>query len=154
MERGAPAPAPTDAGARIVVTSLRVSGATAFTEAELIAAAQFQPGVELDLAGLRSLAARISDFYNRRGYFVAQAYLPAQSIDGGVVTIAVIEGRYGEVALNNETRVSDALARSILAGLDSGDLVFTPPLERRLLLLSDLPGVVVSSTLTPGTAVG
>ena len=154
VERNAPAPEPAAAGERMTVRSLKIVGAARYTEAELIAAAGFTPGAELDLAGLRALARGITDFYNRQGYFVAQAYLPAQSIADGVVTIAVIEGRYGEVTLRNETRVSDALARSVLAGLDSGDVVDNAPLERRLLLLSDLPGVVVGSTLTPGTAVG
>jgi len=154
IEKGQAPAAPAAAGEQIVVRSLRVSGATQFTEAELIAAAGFQPGAPLDLNGLRALAARISDFYNRRGYFVAQAYLPAQSIAEGVVTVAVIEGRYGKVGLDNQTNVSDSLARSVLAGLDSGELVASKPLERRLLLLSDLPGVGVSSTLTPGELVG
>jgi len=38
--------------------------------------------------------------------------------------------------------------------LDSGDVVAAAPLGRRLLLLSDLPGVVVTSTLSPGQEVG
>jgi hemolysin activation/secretion protein len=154
VERGRAATAPGPADVRVLVQSLHVTGETRFTEAELIAATQFRPGTELDLAGLRAMATRISDFYNRHGYFVAQAYLPAQNIENGAVTITVVEGHYGKVALNNQTNVSDSLARSVLAGLDSGDLVTTAPLERRLLLLSDLPGVRVRSTLSPGEAVG
>ena len=154
VERTAPQAAPEPAGARIVVNSLHVTGASRFTEAELIAATGFQPGIELDLTGLRALAARISDFYSRHGYFVAQAYLPAQNVSEGAITITVIEGQYGKVTLNNQTNVSNGLAHSVLSGLDTGDLVYMPPLERRLLLLSDLPGVRVKSTLTPGTSVG
>ncbi|MDB5447767.1 MAG: Polypeptide-transport-associated domain protein ShlB-type [Phenylobacterium sp.] len=154
IERGQAPASPGVAGARIVVASLHVTGETRFTEAELIAATGFRPGSELDLADLRAMAARISDFYNRRGYFVAQAYVPAQDVQNGAVTLAVIEGQYGKVALSNQTNVSDRLAHSVLAGLDPGDLVATAPLERRLLLLSDLPGVAVKSTLTPGEAVG
>ncbi|MDB5458947.1 MAG: Polypeptide-transport-associated domain protein ShlB-type, partial [Caulobacteraceae bacterium] len=137
-----------------MVTSLHVTGQTRFSEAELVAASGFTPGGEQDLAGLRTMAARIADFYNRHGYFVAQAYVPAQGIDNGAVTIAVIEGRYGKVTPDNKSHVANGVARNLLAGLDSGDLVATAPLERRLLLLSDLPGVTVKSTLTPGDAVG
>jgi hemolysin activation/secretion protein len=154
IERGQPPAGPGVAGPRIAVASLHVTGETQFTEAELIAATGFQPGGELDLADLRTMAARISDFYNRHGYFVAQAYVPAQDVQNGVVTLAVIEGHYGKVALSNQTNVSDRLAHSVLAGLEPGDIVATAPLERRLLLLSDLPGVAVKSTLTPGEAVG
>lgn len=142
------------AGEKIVVCALHVSGATRFTEAQLIAVADFQPGATVDLAGLRAMAARITAFYDRNGYFVAQAYLPAQAVADGTVTIAVVEGRYGKVALNNETHVSDGLARGLLSGLHHGDVVASAPLGRRLLLLSDLPGVTVASTLSPGEEVG
>jgi hemolysin activation/secretion protein len=154
IERGQAPVVPEAAGPRFVVRSLHVTGETRFTEAQLIAAAGFQPGAEFDLAGLRAMASRITDFYNAQGYLVAQAYVPAQDIHDGSVTIEVIEGRYGKVALSNETNVWGGLARSVIAGLSPGDVVATAPLERRLLLLSDIPGVAVKSTLTPGEAVG
>ena len=100
------------------------------------------------------MAAKIADYYHRNGYFVAQAYLPAQDIKDGAVTIAVIEGRYGSVTLRNQSKLSDALANGLLGGLNSGDTIAIAPLENRLLLLSDIPGVNVKSTLAPGAAVG
>lgn len=149
--------APTDAvaeGARIRVNSLRVTGATLFPEDELIAAAGFTPGNDLTLPELRNLAAGITRFYNSRGYVLAQAYLPAQDVLEGAVTIAVIEGRYGAINVRNQSGVSDDVARRITAGLNTGDPVAIAPLERRLLLLSDIPGVLVHSTLSPGAEVG
>ena len=142
------------AGPKVSVNSLRVSGGTLFSEEQLIAATDFRPGSELNLSDLRNLAARITRYYNDRGYFLAQAYLPAQDIQGGVVTISVIEGRYGAINLRNQSRLKDNVAHGVLAGLDSGDIVESAPLERRLLLLSDIPGVGVRSTLAPGSAVG
>ena len=148
----APARADSEAeGARFVLRQLHVSGATRFSEAELVAAAEFRSGVEINLAGLRAMAAKIARFYNRHGYFVAQAYVPAQEIRDGAVTIAVVEGRYGKVGLQNHSRVSSGVAHAILSGVGSGDSVVSLPLERRLLLLSDLPGVVVKSPLAPLT---
>lgn len=141
-------------GARIRVDALRVTGATLFTEAELVAAAGFTPGRDLTLPELRNAAARITRFYNRRGFVLAQAYLPAQDVIGGTVTIAVIEGRYGAINLRNRAGVSDALAERMLSGLNPGDPVAIAPLERRLLLLSDISGVAVQSTLSPGAEVG
>ncbi len=140
--------------AKMVVRGLRVTGATAFSEADLIAVTGFTPGSELTLTDLRGMAAKISDFYHRNGYFVAQAYLPAQDIKDGLVTIAVMDGQYGKVTLNNTSRVNDGLANSLLGGLNPGDPITTAPLETRLLLLSDLPAVNVKSTLVPGAAPG
>jgi hemolysin activation/secretion protein len=145
---------PEAAGPKFPVTSLHVTGQTHFSEAELIAATGFKPGSELSLADLRGLASKITDLYNQSGYFVAQAYLPPQDIKDGVVTIAVIEGRYGKISLDNQTNVSNAVISDVLDGLNSGDAVVAAPLERRLLIISDIPGVEVKSTLAPGSAVG
>lgn len=149
--------APADAeaeGRRIRVDALRVTGATLFTEAELVAATGFIPGGELTLPELRNAAAEITRFYNSRGYVLAQAYLPPQDVVGGTVTLAVVEGRYGAIDLRNQSGVSDAVVGGLLNGLAPGAPVAIAPLERSLLLLSDVPGVVVHSTLSPGAEVG
>lgn len=138
---------------RIRVQSLRVTSPPLFAESELIAATGFVPGSELSLNDLRAMASRIADYYHTRGYFLAQAYLPAQDIKDGLVNIAVLPGQYGKVTVRNASRLSDDLANTILTGLD-GQIIATAPLERRLLLLSDMPGVQASSTLVPGEALG
>ena len=139
---------------KIQVKSLRVAGQTIYSEAELLAITGFTPGHELTLTELRAFAQKISDHYHRNGYFVAQAYLPQQDIKDGAVKITVIEGVYGKITLNNQTYLATPLAYTLLGGLNSGDVIATHPLERRLLLLSDLPGVEVKSTLVPGASVG
>jgi hemolysin activation/secretion protein len=148
-------PVRTDADTvRITVTSLNVTGQTLYSGAELLAITGFIPGSRLTLSELRGMASRIADHYHRNGYFVAQAYLPAQDILEGVVTISVFEGHYGKILLNNRTNISDSVAYNLIGGLNSGDLIASAPLERRLLLLSDLPGVEVKSTLIPGSSPG
>ena len=140
--------------ATLVVRTLRITGAIAYSEADLLAVTGFIPGSALTLSALRQMAARIADHYHRNGYFVAQAYLPVQDIKDGIVTIAVMDGQYGKVTLNNSSNVSSELANDLLGGLNRGDPITTEPLETRLLLLSDLPGVTVKSTLVPGDALG
>ncbi len=154
VERRDAAPAPALGGPQVMVHALRITGQTRFSEAALIAASGFKPDRAMALSDLRALAGRISAYYNRRGYFLAQAYLPAQDIRDGVVSITVIEGRYGHVVLHNHTHLSNGLAKDVLSGLNKGDVVATAPLERRLLLLSDIPGVKAAATLVPGEAVG
>jgi hemolysin activation/secretion protein len=140
--------------AKITVNSLQITGETVYREADLLALTGFRPGSELSLGDLKLMASRIAAYYHKKGYFVAQAYLPPQQITQGAVTIAVIEGHYGKITLRNRTTVSDARLNGFLRGLDSGDTITIAPLEHRLLLMSDLPGVVVSSTLVPGAAPG
>ncbi len=156
IEKGAPPAGPAAEQQRFLVQSLRVTGQTVYSEAEMVAITGFSAGggLTLSLSDLRGMAAKIADHYHKNGYFVAQAYLPAQDIKDGAVTIAVLEGRYGSVTLRNQTNLSNSLASGLLEGVNSGDTIAIAPLENRLLLLSDLPGVNVKSTLVPGTAVG
>lgn len=151
---GTAATAPDAAGVKIVVKRLSVTGSKTYSEAELLAVTGFSAGREMSLADLRAMAAKIAAFYHRNGYFLAQAFLPAQDIKDGAVTIAVLDGRYGKVTLRNQSNVSDGLANDLLGGLNTGDAVTVEPLENRLLLLSDLPGVQVKSTLVPGASMG
>ena len=154
IEQGGTPAAPAEDYVKTRVNSLHVTGQTLYPEAELVAITGFSPGSELTLTELRVMASKIADLYHRNGYFLAQAYLPAQDIKDGAVTIAVLEGQYGSVTLRNQSRVSDGQVNNLLAGLNSGDTIAIAPLENRLLLLSDTPGVNVRSTLTPGAEVG
>jgi hemolysin activation/secretion protein len=142
-----------ESGVTVPVNTLQVTGQTLFSEAELRAASGFAPG-SMTFSQLRTLASRIADFYHARGYLLAQAYLPEQEVGSGAITIAVIEGRYGKIDIRNGAALSDRVPARILRGLTPGDVVANAPLERRLLLLSDVPGVRTRATLAPGTAVG
>lgn len=70
-----------------------------------------------------------------------------------MVKIAVLEGRYGEVRVDNPVGLGGS-ALAPLAALKTGDAVQGQPLERSLLLLQDTPGVEVKSTLRPGASTG
>lgn len=141
-------------GVAVPVQTLSVTGQTLFSEADLIAAAGFTPGSALTFAQLRDLANRISSYYHARGYFLAQAYLPEQDVQDGTLTITVLEGQYGRISLNNGARLADYVPQGVIKGLKPGDLVANAPLERRLLLLSDIPGVKTKATLAPGETLG
>lgn len=139
---------------KVLVNSLRITGARMFSETQLIAVAGLNAGRELALSDLHAMAARITGYYRDRGYPLSRAYLPAQESGGGEITIAVLEGEYGQISLRNQSRLSDGVTSGLMAGLRGGDTIALAPLETRLLLLSDIPGIEVRSTLVPGASVG
>lgn len=153
IQQGEQAQRPLTDQTTVKVDTLRITGAQAFTEAVLLEASGFKPQSVMSLADLNGLAERVSDYYHANGYFVAQAYLPAQDIQDGLVTLAVLEGRYGTVKIRNASRLKDSVAMGLMEPAPS-DAVSIAPLERSLLLLNDLPGVQVRSTLSPGVSVG
>jgi hemolysin activation/secretion protein len=154
IEQGAASGIPATDSAKITVNRLQITGETVFREADLLALTGFRPGSELTLADLNTMASKIAAYYHSHGYFVAQAYLPPQQITNGSVTIVVAEGRYGAITLRNHSSLSDARLNGFLRGLNSGDAITIAPLEHHLLLLSDLPGVIVNSTIVAGTTPG
>ncbi len=148
---------PGDSKLSVKVVSFRITGNTVYGEAELRALLTDFVGKQLDFAGVNEAAIKVRSYYRGNGYFLAQAYLPQQKIESGVVEIAVIEGRLGEVKINQtpESRIAPWLAKGIIgAHLQPGDLITEASLERPLLILSDLPGTAVSSEITPSKTIG
>jgi hemolysin activation/secretion protein len=144
----------------ITVRGYRISGNTAFETEALLALIAERTG-EMSLAQLSAIADELTTHYRSHGYPLARAYLPQQEIEEGIVTLAVLEGRYDQIAANNTARVSDRrVARTLqnsmcVAGENcKGALIARRPLERGLMLLNDTPGAQAAARLSPGEAVG
>jgi hemolysin activation/secretion protein len=150
------APAPTAAtpgGAQVAINKVRISGATVFTEAELLGVLGEVTGNSYDLAGLRTLADRLTVYYQSRGYPFARALVPQQTIASGELSIQVVEGRYGKVQATGKADVAEA-ATGFLISLQSGQVIQGPLLERTTLILDDQPGVKITPLIRPGQAPG
>ncbi len=140
-------------GPSLQVNRFILQGNSVIASGELLPLLADLQGRTVTIGELQAGANRITALYRERGYPLARAYIPAQEIDGGVVQIAVLEGRLGEVQVNNASRVS-AAALTPIESLKAGEAVRSAALERSLLLLADTPGVEVKSTLKPGASVG
>jgi hemolysin activation/secretion protein len=136
------------------VKAVKVLGNTLFETAALHALVAEAEGQKLTLDQLDQLAARIGKYYHSRGHTFARAVVPAQVIQSGVVRLLVIEARYGRVGIDNQTRVNDVLLQATAAPLQIGRPVDQASLDKSLLLLSDIPGVVVQAVLKPGDEMG
>jgi hemolysin activation/secretion protein len=149
--------APESAARTVRVTGFRVQGNTVYDEPTLLAVLAPYIGKDLNFDGLREAAEAIKIHYRDRQYFLAQAFLPAQQIRDGVVTIQVLEGKLGKagVRMTDKARLKESVASGMLdAQLPAGAHITETSLEKPLLLINDLPGVIVRSTLKPGAVVG
>jgi len=149
-----PVSSASEQGPRIKVQGFRIGGNQLFDTQRLLELLKDLQGRELNLADLNGAAQRISEFYQEQGYVLARAYLPRQEITDGQVLIEVVEGRYGQIELQNHSRTRDHVLRQPLAGLANGAAVQGDELERSLQMLSDIPGVQAKGTLRPGAQSG
>lgn len=128
-------------GVQTQLQSVRFSGNTVFDSTRLIAELGLFASHPLDLAGLRGLADRVTDFYRAQGYPFATADLPDQNLTDGVLKIDVVEGRYGRVLAVSAVPGWSEQAQAYLAPLQPQQLIESAALERASLLLNDLPGI-------------
>jgi hemolysin activation/secretion protein len=140
--------------APLLVQRIQITGNTLLDTATLHALVADAQGQTRTLSQLGELAARITSAYQNKGYPLARAFIPAQTIASGIVRIEVIEASYGKISLDNRSRVKDDLLQAILAPLQSGQAVDQRVLDHALLLASDIAGVVAGATLKPGEVVG
>ena len=149
------APEPAVDEVKMTVTSFEISGNTVIANEDLQDRLTEDLGKRLGLSDLRNAAARLTALYRERGYPVARAYLPAQDIRGGKVSIVILEGNIGKIQLRNASSLSDERALAFFKDAAAGAVIRSDQVDRGLLLLNDVPGVgAVRATLQPGEAVG
>lgn len=157
-EQGAQAPLPSPDDERILIRDFRIEGAEFIEEAELQAPLAPYKGRSLTLAEIEEAAGKITALYRSRGFAVARTLVPRQDASNGTLVLQVLVGRYGTFSLNNRSLVVDALLNPVFAPLDSRPWPVTEAeLERRMLLIGDLPGaqlprLVVSPGRLKGTS--
>lgn len=139
----------------VTVKSVRITGNNEVALSVLQPLVNSLVGTDQTLTQINAAARRITAYYRNQGFAVARAYLPAQDITDGAITIAILEGRISSQRLNNTSSLSDERTKAYLAGVKDGDVIKSEQIDRGLLLLQDTPGVASSrATLQPGSSPG
>lgn len=150
-----PSPSQHDPRARrFRVNAFAMSGNTVYRTRLLKTLLERFVDLELNLYDLNKAADTITTFYHDHGYTLARAVIPAQKVENGVVTIRIIEGRFGRVRFSGNKRYASDFLAARTGLLTPGALVTSDRLENNLLLLNDLPGLRAKVVLEPGTEFG
>ena len=132
---------------------VKIEGATAIEPAVLRALWPAAPGEVVSVADLFRFANAITRAYAQSGYALSFAVVPEQNIENGVVAVRVVEGFVDEITFVGDRaeqlrgsprlRRAEAVASKILHSRP----LKTADLERYLLIINDMPGFEVTSTL-------
>jgi hemolysin activation/secretion protein len=121
---------------------------------------------ELTFAEILELADKVSEYIRSQGYSFASALVPAQDVTNGVVQIMVLLGKIENLSESSNFQVRDAkgnpgrlrpkVARNLLknALAPHNGFLRLSGMERGILLINDLPGVEVRTSLESGSATG
>jgi hemolysin activation/secretion protein len=143
-----------DAGLRIFIREVRVTGNTAISDEELARYTRPYTNRVVSSADLATLRDELTRLYVAEGYVSSGAVLPDQSLDDGVVEIHIIESALGpiDVSTNGHFRPSFLRAKLRFA-IDDPVNVFQ--VEEQLQVLQQDPRIVrVEAQLLPGDAPG
>jgi hemolysin activation/secretion protein len=156
----APAATPESLQQTLTVRGYRLVGNTVFDEKALLELIANHTG-SLSLRDLQAAAEELTRYYRSRGFLVARVYVPQQQIQDGMVTLAVLEGRYDRMDTHGSARVSNDRVRRTIGSATcpsgtecQGALINRDALERGLLVLNDTPGAHAAARLSPGTETG
>lgn len=139
-----------------LLQAVAFTGNTRLGQARLQALAAPLVGTQVTLADLQALAAQITALYHQQGYFLAQAVVPVQDVRAGRVRIDVVEGVLGRIDIQvaEDAPIPRERVARTLATLQPGQPLDGLEYERKMLLLSDLPGIRAQSAVGAGVLAG
>ena len=142
-------------GKSVEIKGFKLSGALHVNNETLLSLIDSYAGKSYTFGEFEQITSLITKAYREKGYFVARAYIPKQSMSEGILEIAVIEGNYGAFKLTNHSLVNNERVQGMLDDVKGDNIVSTNTLERAMLIINDTPGSkVTAADVTPGESVG
>jgi hemolysin activation/secretion protein len=123
----------------LFIGAIRVSGARAVPIEAFSAAIEPFIGRSLTNADMAMASRAVADVARARGFKFASAYVAPQSLSLGVLTITLDEGAIASVRIEGS---KNRQIRRILSALEGAAMPYAE-VERRLLLVADLPGITL-----------
>jgi len=146
-DTGQKPPANADA-VRFVLNRLTVDGVTVYSAETLRAVYEDSLGKEITLAEIYRIANALSSKYRNDGFILSQVIVPAQAVEGGVVRLQAIEGYVANVRIEGENAALRERIGRYAENIKATRPLTAAALERYLLLINDLPGVVARAILS------
>lgn len=134
---------------RVQVAQFVVSGNSLLPQAAIDAALAPFKG-ERTMAELKQAALVVQELYRTAGYGAVVAYLPEQSVSGGQVSIAVLEGRIDRVVVVGAERTSIEQVREMLPQLKEGSTPQLRILDTEIQFANENPARQIAVVLEAG----
>ncbi len=139
---------------QFVLSDVAVEGVTAFSPDVVNSFFADIKGKRVGLGAVRDAATRLESLYREKGYFLTRVFIPPQPIANGLVKVTVVEGFIEDITVEGLDAGTQRAVREALEPLLKHKPIDLPSLERRLLILNDMPGIGGTSVLRQGATLG
>lgn len=152
-------------GETVLVERFRFTGEVdTELEASLQELAGHMIGTNVDLEGLKNIAANLTEYLRKKGWILARVFLPQQDVTQGIIQMEILKGRLDgsydngggwRFSFSGDTRIREDYLKGIAENaLSSGEEIDGGKLERGVLLINDLPGITAKGRFEPGSTTG
>ena len=139
----------------VQVGRVEVEGTFPGFDRETAATVDALSGKRVAVARLYDVANDLEHAYAAAGYFLARVVIPPQKLgDGATVHLTVIDGVIERIETKDIPERQRSIVMARMAGIVGVHHLTLKEMERRLLLVADLPGLQVRSTLAAGATAG
>lgn len=135
------------------VKEIRVTPSKFLSAEEIRRAIHFKGAGPATVKELTDMVARLNALYQEKHIVTAQAVLPPQKVQDGVVYIRLIEGKFGKTVITGNQRISEKSLLSRIHG-KTGELVDVDRLEDELRVYNSTNTYQVQAELVPGEEEG
>ncbi len=150
-----------DEGERILVKEFRIQNAQDLPKFDITVSEveSLMEGLRKErpegftIGRLQELADEVTRYYRSKGLILAQAVIPVQEVDDGMIDVEIFEGRLGRILTEGNEMYDEDTLQQVFNGL-VGEPITKEEIEAALLTLTDYPGLSVYGVFQPGQMVG
>ena len=147
-------PPPNAEGVTFVLKQLTVDGATVYRPEALRSAYAGDVGKEVSLLEIYRVAERLTARYRNDGFILSQVIVPAQTVEDGAIHLQAVEGYIANVRIEGGGTALSGRVKKYADKIQASRPLKISVLERNVLLINDLPGIVAHAVLAQSTEPG
>lgn len=130
---------------------IEFSPSSVIPEAELRSIAAEYENRQVSMVQLYEMVNKVNEWYKSRGYVTAMAFLPPQKLNEGLLKVVLVEGKVGEVTIENNQSTRGGYIRNRL-NMPAGKLLSIDSLNRDLIWFNGSNDVKLRVKLQAGKA--
>lgn len=138
---------------KFILRSVTVEGTSVYDDVTLQDVYGAMIGETVSLADIYGIAESLTAKYRNEGYILTQVVVPPQTIDGGDVTLQVVEGFIDKISIEGDVGDRSAFLQGFAEKIRNSNPLDAKTLERYTLLINDLAGMSARAVLSPSPTV-